>query len=220
MVCAEIRKKYGVPVESLRFVRNFMAQEGANHFRAAAELMATLGVPILLLTDLKKTFVLDSDIEFANLMSHGFLSGDKQPAYILLKVNHLVNRLLGCLKEPIHLPEHGKGYEVMARVYKQRTAQDAQERKVLQLIRDRSFRKVEVAMHDGTIRRVTGEQDLDPSVLDDLSSILSEGRYQTLELTQQDGRIVHVSRKTPHKFDNEKTTPSDGDKPRKSGGKK
>ena len=54
-VCNEIRKRFGVPVERLTFVRNFMLQPKADHFREAAELMATLGVGVYLLTDLEDT---------------------------------------------------------------------------------------------------------------------------------------------------------------------
>src|SRR5438477_8074714 len=37
MVCAEIRSRFGSPVESLGFVRSLMLQEGANHLPYSVE---------------------------------------------------------------------------------------------------------------------------------------------------------------------------------------
>src|SRR5262245_49642497 len=56
MVCGEIRRQFGVPVETLKWVRTFMQQKGADHLSAAIEIMAQ-GMAVLLMTDLNETFV-------------------------------------------------------------------------------------------------------------------------------------------------------------------
>src|SRR5688572_30182562 len=57
MVCHEIRRLYGTPLERLAYVKNFMMQEKANHLLAAIELME-VGLHVFLLTDLEKTFIM------------------------------------------------------------------------------------------------------------------------------------------------------------------
>src|SRR5437867_6865558 len=71
MVCAELRKRFGIPLEQIKFVHDFMRKDGADHLRAAFKLM-NLGLSVYLLTDFKETFVLDSDLEFEDLMSYGY----------------------------------------------------------------------------------------------------------------------------------------------------
>ena len=46
MVCSEFRRTLGIPVERLKFVREFMTQDGANHLSAAINLMGFLGVGV------------------------------------------------------------------------------------------------------------------------------------------------------------------------------
>ena len=48
-----------------------MMQEGADHLAAAIRLMAH-GLHVFLLTDLKETFVMDSDLEFRDYMELGY----------------------------------------------------------------------------------------------------------------------------------------------------
>ena len=39
MVCAEIKAKFGTPLTRLKWVVDFMGQKGANHLRAALDMM-------------------------------------------------------------------------------------------------------------------------------------------------------------------------------------
>ena len=81
MICNEIRRLYGTPVERLRFVRFFMMQEGADHLAAAIRLMAE-GFHVFLLTDLKETFVMDSDLEFRDYMELGYFRVEETRPYL------------------------------------------------------------------------------------------------------------------------------------------
>ena len=91
-VCTEIRTRFGVPVERLRPVMAPMLVEGANHFRAAVELMSR-GMAVLLLTDLDQTFIMDTDLEISDFFELGFVRSDEPEGFIVLKVNPIVT---GC----------------------------------------------------------------------------------------------------------------------------
>lgn len=199
MVCAEIRRCFSVPVDRLRFVREFMLQDRADHLRAAADLMAKLGVTVWLLTDLEETFIMDSELEFRDLVNHGFLGGDHPRAWILLKVNPLVNKLLGCLKDPIHLPSHGRGYEILRQLRESVGIRTPEEYEVLQMIRSGDYDKIDVEMKDGEIRTIRTTQQVAGPERQDLSRLVLEHEYQTLTLTRRDGRIVSIRRTVPRK---------------------
>ena len=82
MVCGEIRRLYGIPVERLNYVRDFIQTgDERDHFKAAVRLMED-GLHVYLLTDLNKTFVMDSDLEFADLMQLGFFRVEATKPFI------------------------------------------------------------------------------------------------------------------------------------------
>ena len=64
---------------------------------------------------LKKTFSMDTDTEIGTLLKLGMYRGDKPAHFLAIKINPIVNRLLGCMKEPIKLEQHGLGYEIANR---------------------------------------------------------------------------------------------------------
>ena len=201
MICAEIRDHFGVPVERLRFVRDFMAQEGADHLQAACHLMATLGTEIWLITDLKHTFIMDSELEIHDMVEHGFLHANTPNAYIWIKVSPLVNRLLACLQEPVHLPSHGAGYRLLDELRQQFGARNTQEFEVLQLLRSGDYEKVEVMLADGAIRTIKTNAKLKEAEHKDLTELVRQHQYQTLTVTTRGGRVVSINQTIPRKMD-------------------
>jgi hypothetical protein len=199
MVCAEIRRRFGVPVERLNFVREFMLKDGANHLHASAKLMAQLGVGVWLLTDLQKTFVLDSELEFLDLMENGYFGGDHDRAFIWIKVNPLVNKLLSCVKEPVHLPAHGRGYEILHQLRTMFETRTPEEHEVLQLIRSGDYDRVEVVMKGDEIRTIRTDRHFSKPDQQDLVNLIQQHDYQTIRVTTRDGRIVSIDQTVPMK---------------------
>ena len=205
MVCAEIRRRFGVPVDRLRFVREFMLQDRADHLRAAAELMAILGVNVWLVTDLEETFIMNSELEFRDLVNHEFLGGDHPRAWILLKVNPIVNKLLGALKDPIHLASHGRGHEILRELRQSLGVRTPEEYDILQMIRSGDFDRIDVEMKNGEIRTIrTTKQVTDPES-EDLTRLVLQHEYQTLIVTRRNGRTVSIGRTVPRKRTRPKT---------------
>lgn len=212
MVCGEIRKKFGVPVESMKFVMDFMNQEGANHLQAAASLMGVLGVPVMLLTDLKMTFVMDSVLEFIDLMQNGYFSGDDSESYILIKVNPLVNKLLSCMKTPINIPMHGKGYEIIHMLSKMNRANTIEEQQILILVRDQSYSRIEIELLDGEVKMLYAVKEKKAGVSElseeEISDLIKSHKYQKVELVEQDGNVIRVKQRISIKPDVELQTSS------------
>jgi hypothetical protein len=133
-----------------------MLQDGADHFRAAVELMA-LGMSVLLFTDLSETFVMDTDAEIEDMLRLGWLRAEEPQSYCLLKLNPLVNRVLACLKEPVELKVTDRVYSVIRQARSETHVKTPEELGVLGLLRDPANRKVTVHFKDGHIQRAEAE---------------------------------------------------------------
>jgi len=114
MVLAAIRERFGVPVESLAWLREHMEQEGSNHLLSASTIMASQGVAVYMVTDLRETFLMESDVELGTFLERGAFGGNDPAGYIWLKVNDLVNRCMAQLDEPLTIEAHGLGYDMAA----------------------------------------------------------------------------------------------------------
>jgi hypothetical protein len=200
MVCAELRRQFGVPVERLRFVREFMLQENANHLKAAIWLMQVLGLGVWLVTDFEETFMMDSELEFMDMIEHGWLGGGETRAYAWLKVDPLVNKLLGALKDPINIVmDRSKGAAIMRLRDQLASGRSPEEVEVLRLIRSGQFETVEVKLKDGKISTIHTTDDLDERMVATLEKVIERDAFQTFTVTAKDGRIVSARRKTSHK---------------------
>jgi len=188
-VCAELRRQFGIPVERLKFVQDFMLQEGANHFEAAIRLIEVLGVGVWLLTDFETTFVLDSELEFTDLWHYRFFDASREKGFVLLPINPLVNKLLACLKEPIQLEAHGRCHEIMESVRKMQQVRSQEELLVLEKIRSRDFTRVEVESPDGHVNTIRTTSRPDPKTK--LEKLLDEP-YQRVTLVTKGGKVVSI----------------------------
>lgn len=203
LVCKEIREKFGVPLESLGFVKSFMLQKEADHFRYALTMMKDYGLTVYLLTDFKETFILDNDLEFEDLFELAFFRGDDPAGYIFLKLNPLVNRLLKWRDLP-ELKTSNVVYDSLNVARTRERAGSQQELEVLRLIREKAYQRILVHLKGGKIVEIDVEEDLSKDELakreKDIRELLNDKDYQTITVQRHDGRIVHISRKIPIKF--------------------
>lgn len=194
MTCAALRRQFGVSVDRIRYVQQFMLQDGADHLEAAIHLMSTLGVGVWLLTDFEKTFVMDSELEFQDLWQHGYFGGSASDSYALLKINPIVNQFLGCRTGGLFLPEHGRGYEIMQEMRSAFGVKSPEEFEVLQMIRGGDFERVEIKSLKGEIQTIRATSYPDPDA--NLDDIRREHPYLSLTVVQRDGRTVSIEQTT------------------------
>ncbi len=210
MVCNEIRRLYGTPLEKLRFVSRFMMQDEANHLAAAIRLMKH-GLHVFLLTDLEETFVMDSDLEFADYMRHGYFRVEETRPYIFLRLNEVVNRLLAATTEPAPLKPHGGAYRVKNSVDAAITVHTAAEFELLQAVRSGRFDRVEVKLKGGLIRSLDAEGDIESGDLgleDEAVTVARKGEFENITIKARDGQIVNARRTVPRKYSDEDNKPT------------
>ena len=204
MVCKEIRDKFGVPLEKLSFIKSVMLKKEANHFQYAVECMYGVGMTIYLLTDLKETFIMDTDAEIEDLFRMGMFRGSDEQGYLLIKINPLINKLLS-FKGVGPIDTSDEVYDLMRKTKQQATANNRQEQKVLKLIREKKYKQVTIHLKDGEIIRASTEEELSEKKRDkpdkELLAIIKDQEYQSISLKVHDGKIVRLKRTTPIKLD-------------------
>src|SRR5882757_4401697 len=100
LICVEIRDRFGVPLDRLGWLIDFMLQDGADHFAYAHRTIRQHGFVVFLLTDLKSFFQIGTDIDFEEMLQLGYFRHDEPEAYYLLKINPIINRILELTKHP------------------------------------------------------------------------------------------------------------------------
>jgi len=204
MVCKEIRDKFGVPLEKLSFIKSVMLVSDANIAQDAVDLMNNFGMTIYLLTDLKETFIMDTDAEIEDLFRMGMFRGSDEQGYLLIKINPLINKLLS-FKGIGPIDTSDKVYDFMHKLEQQTTANNRQEQKVLKLIREKKYKQVTIHLKDGEIIRASTEEELSEKKRDkpdkELLAIIKDQEYQSISLKVHDGKIVRLKRTTPIKLD-------------------
>jgi hypothetical protein len=186
-VLVEFRRRFQVPLPKLKYVRDFMLQDGADHLSAAIDLMSILGVPVYLATDFKAFFVMDSALEFQDLLQLTTLPDGVS----MLHVNPIVKRILGALPDPIEIDDsHGAGRRHRAVTQPQGNT----EMQLLEILHLRRFDKVEIHMKKGLIHRFVFDQKREIDA-DRLGEILNEHDFQKLEIQQLHGNIASITQR-------------------------
>lgn len=211
MVCKEIRDKFGVPLESLNFIQRCMLKKEANHFNYAFDMMLNYGFAIYLLTDFKDTFIMDTDLEMEDLFKLGFFRDDDPEQYIFLKINPLINKMLEMKNLPqlkINRKIYESIYESMIEAVTLQRNISSQEKEVLELIRNKSFKRVTVHLKHGKMFQVDTEEELADELKDknnrDLLNIIESNDFQSITIQKQDNKIVRLTRTIPRKLRNKK----------------
>lgn len=197
MVCKEIRERFGTPLESLRFVRDFMLRDGADHLQAAVDIMRH-GFAVFILTDLKNTFVMDSDLEFEDRFHYGYLRACESQGYVFIQVNHLVNRLLECLKKPAALHIHDKVYEAVREARAEPIVRNEDELAIIRALRAGDYKRVTLTKKNDEEMLLEVEQDLSGSeAAKDINTVIGEHDFQTLTVSRHARKNVRVRRTLP-----------------------
>ena len=200
MICSEVRKRYGTPLEKLVWLKSFMMQEEADHFHTAVRMMQH-GLAVFIFTDLEKSFDMAADIAIADMLELGYCRYDHPHAFIFICVNPIVNKILAALKKPVRL-------EISDRVYKARWAandkfrvQDDAELAVLDAMRDDDVKRFIVTARDKEIL-LELEQELQEGT--DLNTAVGGHDFQTVTIKRHEGKNVRISRTMPKKISREK----------------
>jgi hypothetical protein len=155
------------------------------------------GLVVMLLTDLKTTFIMDSDDEIGDFLQLGGARNEAPAAFLLLKLNPLVNSLLRHIDEPIELKIDRKTYSLLRRAQGGLSVKSPEELLVLKALRDRSFSYVSAETKDGKIIRLDAGADHKNVTTTDLIALVDNAKYQTVQVTMQDGKIVKLHQRKP-----------------------
>ena len=200
MICSEVRKRYGTPLEKLVWLKSFMMQEGVDHFQAAVRMMQH-GLAVFIFTDLEKSFDMDADIAIADMLDLGYCGYDHPHAYIFICVNPIVNKILAALKKPVRLEISDRVYKARWAAYAKFSIHDDAELAVLDVMRDKDVKRFSVTARGKEIL-LQIEQELPEGT--DLNTAVSGHDFQTVSVKRHEGKNVRISRTMPKKISREK----------------
>lgn len=143
LVCAEIRKQFGVSIEKLAWLQRFMLQDGADHFSVAVTMMRH-GLVVVILTDLSQQFDMDADFAIGDLLGMGYCRRDDSQSYVMLSVNPLINKMLGALKTPLRLQVSDRIYSALRDAQALTRIRDTAELAILRTLRESNISKITI----------------------------------------------------------------------------
>ncbi|HXA18688.1 MAG TPA: hypothetical protein VN380_16965 [Thermoanaerobaculia bacterium] len=194
LICVEIRDRFGVPLNRLTWLIDFMLQPGTDHFAYAHETIRKMGFAVFLLTDLKSVFHMGTDIDLEEMLQLGYFRHDEPEAYYLMKINPIINRILELTKHPEPLKVRSDFYQKMNKVDRLWRASNLEERDLLRFVRDRKNRSVKVQLNDaGEIMHFECERE-EPSS-SDIAALIAKDAFQTVEIKKRRGEVTLIRRR-------------------------
>ena len=187
VVCAEMRRQLGIPVEKLKFVMDLMMEAQANHLSEAAISIIHYGVDVWILTDFAGTFEMYSDVELEQRFFDGSLGGE---GLVMLKVNRLVTGLLGSGDNAVELSRHGKGYEFMRDLRRESGIRSGTELHILNLIRSGDYSTIEIVLKDGKVKTIRKSKRVNQTTR--IVDLIKSNDYQQIRIAVQNGKVVSL----------------------------
>jgi len=208
LIFKELRDQFGVPLETLKRFQSDLIKNDINYLEQTVAFIGQAGLTVCLLTDLKKTLLIDNDLEISNLFRHGLLRDPGAEDYIILRLNPLVNRLLEIIGLPV-LPTGTAVYDAILSTLNKSTAQSAPEYHLLELIHSKDFRQITVHLKDGQIFQTDTFEELGKKIgsEEELLKIIKEKQYQSVSIDLTGGEVIRVTRKSPVKYSKETAKP-------------
>jgi hypothetical protein len=189
--CA-FREGFGVPLERLNWLRDFMLQKGADHFRYVYDRAARSRMTTFLVTDLKEIFFIGTDLDVAENFELGyFRDAEESASLFILKLNPILQQILDMAGE--QLPDvRQNGYEVYWKGRKLYTAQTLEEVSILSLTRMKGIQSFRIEFRDDAPHRAVVETDEEPNA--DLLALLNDAPFQKVTVTQSNGKTRQLKR--------------------------
>ena len=200
LVCSDLRTRFGVPLESLKTLQMYLMREDIGFLGEALERISAERFALYLVTDLKESFRMISDAELQSTSMSGLFRGDDPAAFILLKLNPLVNKITRLLDNPFQLQTASAAYEAIDETRVAVTIRNDQEREVLRLVRAGTFDRITINLKNGEIVTVEAINEISKADQKKLLSILNSRDFQTVTITKHDGDIVRITQKVPIRF--------------------
>ncbi len=203
MICKEIRDHFGVPLQSLDFIKSRMLNKKIDYLRYALEMNRRFGFACYLLTDLKETFMIGPDCHIEDHFAMGFFRHNRTENLILINLNPLINKLLIAKDCPPLVIT--KSYETIRLDDLPAKARNSAENRVLCMIRNRDYSQVTVHLKSGRIVRADCEEEMtrsgeiksDKEILD----AVKNEKFQTVTIKTHEGKVIRMTRHIPKKLD-------------------
>jgi hypothetical protein len=184
------RKSFGVPDDRIAWLREYMLRPTADHFQYALK-RALDGMVVILITDLRAVFHMETDIDLEERLYLAYFRHDEPEAYFFLKVNPLVNQVLACTNSPTPLPITDEKYALIRKgesLSRTSTLEEMQALAILRLAGNRSV-KFEFSAKGDLVRAIIERHHPADT---DLNALKEQEPFQSLEWKIRDDAVQVV----------------------------
>jgi DNA-binding transcriptional MerR regulator len=210
MVCGELKREYGIPLEKLKFILESLSGSGGTHLRRAIWLVEQ-GVSTLLITDMTKTLMVESDLEVEDLVFSEFFRGNDFKHSLILRLNGLVESFIPLLENHESRSRDDSVYRLKAEVDSALRVHTVAEFELLQAIRNGHFDKITVTIKNRMILEMDAKGFVASDKVhedDHQVHVPVENTFETLTISRHNGRIVRARRKIPRKYSERENRPA------------
>jgi len=210
MICGELKREYGIPLEKLKFILESISGGGDAHFRRAIWLVEQ-GVSTLLITDMTKTLMIESDLEVEDLVFSEFFRANAFKHSLILRLNGLVEALIPLLENHETRARDESIYRLKYQVDAALRVHTIAELELLQAVRNGDFDTITLKIRNNKILEMDGEGTLASEKVhehDGHVRIPAENTFETLTVSRHDGHIVRARRKIPRKYSEKENHPA------------
>ncbi|HEV7571791.1 MAG TPA: hypothetical protein VGQ21_09860 [Thermoanaerobaculia bacterium] len=168
-----------------------MLEPNADHFLYAYS-KARAGIVVLLLTNLRDVFHMETDVDFEERLHYSYFRHDAPEAYYFLKINPIVNQLLALTTTPEPLPISDAKYSLIRKAEAFSRTQSLEEMQALALLRQPGNRSVKFEFHGERLVRAIVERPEAPT--SDVTALLERDNYQTITVNIGEGEARYIQR--------------------------
>ena len=203
MICWEIRDKFSVPVEKLKFIQKSIISNEPKCIEKLFNAVYIFNLQVFLITDFEKLLLIKPLLEIADMIKKNTFSGRGYEKLIFLNVNRLINKLFKELGLPV--PDEEKieiGRVVFAAQERFKCTQSLEETALLALSRQKGIDKVEVKLADGKIKMLrTSEERGSGLDKNEIMDLIDSADFLNISIRKHNGEIIRITREQPLKFD-------------------
>ena len=89
LICKELKDRFGISLEKLKTVREYLLQDNHNYLQETIGLITGAGLTVCLVTDLKEIFLIENDWEISTFIRAGLLRNERSQDLIKIGRAHV-----------------------------------------------------------------------------------------------------------------------------------
>jgi hypothetical protein len=150
-------------------------------------------------TDLEKFLHVFHESDLEGPSDFAWFADGVTDAAICLRLDPIVNRLLGHLKPGFSIPRHSRRLDLIREIEREASTLPTEIHELLEMVYSGNYSTVELSMKHGCIDTMKGTSQIDSPIIDEVLDMINSEDYQSISLTMRNGKLVSLAQTVPRK---------------------